>query len=399
MKGAYGYPFEMDLFSNKEFTMLVFLFWVLLVCSLYSYFFYPVVLHLLTKSVKPSQSVDDVQAPHFYSLIVTVYNEKHRIKQKLENLLSLEFDKDQYELIIASDSSDDGTDDIVRKYESKGVRLVRATERLGKENAQLTAIKAAKGSVLVFSDVATIMEPNALTKLDGHFQNENIGAVSSEDRFVSKSGEVAGEGAYVKYEMWLRNKESKLAGLVGLSGSFFAARTEICADWDIHSPSDFNTALNCARAGKQSISAPDVLGFYEDLKDPSKEYARKVRTVLRGITGLSRHLDVLNPFKFGLFSLQVFSHKLMRWGVPWFLMALLIVTSFVVHHGWVYQMALVGQILFYVTALLAHLSPKLQSVGPIKLVYFFVQVNIALMDSMLKFATGTRMTTWKPSAR
>jgi glycosyltransferase involved in cell wall biosynthesis len=389
----------MDLFSNKEFTMLVFLFWVLLVCSLYSYFFYPVVLHLLTKSVKPSQSVDDVQAPHFYSLIVTVYNEKHRIKQKLENLLSLEFDKDQYELIIASDSSDDGTDDIVRKYESKGVRLVRATERLGKENAQLTAIKAAKGSVLVFSDVATIMEPNALTKLDGHFQNENIGAVSSEDRFVSKSGEVAGEGAYVKYEMWLRNKESKLAGLVGLSGSFFAARTEICADWDIHSPSDFNTALNCARAGKQSISAPDVLGFYEDLKDPSKEYARKVRTVLRGITGLSRHLDVLNPFKFGLFSLQVFSHKLMRWGVPWFLMALLIVTSFVVHHGWVYQMALVGQILFYVTALLAHLSPKLQSVGPIKLVYFFVQVNIALMDSMLKFATGTRMTTWKPSAR
>ncbi|MFQ3262045.1 glycosyltransferase [Reinekea sp.] len=379
--------------------MLVFLFWVLLVCSLYSYFFYPVVLHLLTKSVKPSQSVDDVQAPHFYSLIVTVYNEKHRIKQKLENLLSLEFDKDQYELIIASDSSDDGTDDIVRKYESKGVRLVRATERLGKENAQLTAIKAAKGSVLVFSDVATIMEPNALTKLDGHFQNENIGAVSSEDRFVSKSGEVAGEGAYVKYEMWLRNKESKLAGLVGLSGSFFAARTEICADWDIHSPSDFNTALNCARAGKQSISAPDVLGFYEDLKDPSKEYARKVRTVLRGITGLSRHLDVLNPFKFGLFSLQVFSHKLMRWGVPWFLMALLIVTSFVVHHGWVYQMALVGQILFYVTALLAHLSPKLQSVGPIKLVYFFVQVNIALMDSMLKFATGTRMTTWKPSAR
>ncbi|MFC3701594.1 glycosyltransferase family 2 protein [Reinekea marina] len=378
---------------------MVILFWVLLVCSLYSYFLYPLVLHVLSKAVAQPALVTDSNAPHFYSLIVTVYNEKHRIRQKLENLLALEFNAEQYELIIASDSSDDGTDEIVKEYADKGVTLVRATERLGKENAQLTAIKAAKGSVLVFSDVATIMEPNALTKLDAHFQNADIGAVSSEDRFVSKSGEVAGEGAYVKYEMWLRNKESKLAGLVGLSGSFFAARAEICTDWDIHSPSDFNTALNCARAGKQSISAPDVLGFYEDLKDPSKEYARKVRTVLRGITGLSRHLDVLNPFKFGLFSLQVFSHKLMRWGVPWFLMALLVVTSLVVHLGWVYQLALIGQVLFYVTALLAHLSPKLQSIGPIKLVYFFVQVNIALMESMLKFATGTRMTTWKPSAR
>ena len=381
--------------------MITLLFWLLLVCSLYSYCLYPLVLLILTfKSGKISVSPVDIgDVTRSYSLIVTVYNEENRIEQKLNNLLALEFAADRFELIIASDCSDDKTDAIVSRFSDRGVRLVRAAQRLGKENAQLSAIHAAKGNIFVFSDVATLMQPDAIMKLDCYFQNAAIGALSSEDRIISKDGKVSGEGGYVKYEMWLRQREGRLAGLVGLSGSFFAARKEVCREWDIHSPSDFNTALNCARSGLQSISAADVLGFYEDLKDPSKEYARKVRTVLRGMTGLSRHLDVLNVNKFGLYAFQVISHKLMRWAVPWFLMALLLVSVFVATHGWFYQLALLGQILFYGAALFAHLNERVRNFGPIKLIYFFVQVNIALMDSAMKFFSGTRMTTWKPSAR
>ena len=378
--------------------MLVVLFWLLLVAALYSYFIYPLVLILLRRMCQRKE-------PHIgnsaetYSLIVTVFNEKDRIGTKLENMLALEFDQARLELIVASDSSDDGTDEIVNSYADRGVRLVRATERLGKENAQLAAIKIAKGNVLVFSDVATVMEADALIKLESYFLDLSIGAVSSEDRFVSKDGKIPGEGAYVRYEMWLRRQESQLGGLIGLSGSFFAARKEVCEEWDIKSPSDFNTALNCARKGYRSVSAPDVLGFYEDLKDPSKEYGRKVRTVLRGMTGLSRHLDVMNPAKFGLFAFQVFSHKLMRWGVPWFLALLLVITIAVVNQGWFYQFALIGQFLFYFAALLAHLNESIRAFSPIRLLYFFVHVNVALMDSAMKFFTGTRMTTWKPSSR
>ncbi|MCH8532320.1 MAG: glycosyltransferase [Saccharospirillum sp.] len=377
---------------------MLLLFWCLLIASFYSYFFYPAVLVLLNRGKVPAKSLSDEKQLH-YSLIVTAYNEKDRIRDKIDNLLALDFDPQRLELIVASDSSDDGTDDIVREYEQKGVRLVRAKDRLGKENAQLTAIQEATGDILVFSDVATIMESEAITLLDTYFQDATVGAVSSEDRFIGKDGTVAGEGAYVKYEMWLRKQESQLAGLVGLSGSFFAARKEVCEDWDIHSPSDFNTALNCARLGLRSVSAPDVLGFYPDLKDPSKEYARKVRTVLRGMTGLSRHLDVLNPRRFGFFAVQVFSHKLMRWGVPWFLLALLVVSVLVAHKGWFYQLALLGQIVFYLLALLAHINARIRAFGPVRLIYFFVQVNIALMDSAMKFFSGQRMTTWKPSAR
>src|SRR5690606_5281565 len=169
------------------------------------------------------------------------YNEEARIREKIENTLMVRFDPTRLELIVASDCSDDKTDDIVREYADRGVRLVWSAERLGKENSQRTAIEAARGDVIVFSDVATQIPEDALEKLEAYFQDPQIGAVSSEDRFISKDGSIAGEGAYVKYEMWLRQQESKLAGLVGLSGSFFAARKEVCQIWDIHSPSDFNT--------------------------------------------------------------------------------------------------------------------------------------------------------------
>lgn len=382
--------------------MLAFLFWLLAIASIYSYFLYPLLLMVMKKirggKNTSAPELDPDKAPKI-SLIVTAYNEERRIREKIENSLSLDYDKRKLEIVVASDCSDDSTDDIVKEYEDRGVRLVRAQERLGKENAQLTAIKEASGDILIFSDTATQIPDDALWKLVAYFADDSIGAVSSEDRFISKDGAVAGEGAYVKYEMWLRQQESQLSGLVGLSGSFFAARKNICQEWDIHSPSDFNTALNAAKAGLRAVSAPDVLGFYTDLQDPSKEYQRKIRTVIRGMTGLSRHLEVMNVSRFGFFAVQVISHKLMRWLSPWFFIAFFLISAILADNGIIYGLAFIGQLAFYSAALVAHFLPSLRRVGPIKLIYFFVQVHVALFDAALKFLSGQRMTTWKPSAR
>ncbi len=382
--------------------MLLFLFWILAIAAVYSYFIYPVILKLLVSlsaSRAPAATVEaDSRAPSM-TLIVTAYNEELRIREKIENSLRIDFDSSRLELIVASDCSEDGTDAIVREYADRGVRLVRAGERLGKENAQLAAIKEAKGDVLVFSDVATQIPADALLRLESYFLNPAIGAVSSEDRFISQDGTVAGEGAYVKYEMWLRKLESQLSGLIGLSGSFFAARKQVCQEWDIHCPSDFNTALNTAKAGLRSVSAPDVLGYYQDLKDASKEYQRKVRTVIRGMTGLARHKEVMSFKLFGAFAFQVISHKLMRWLAPWFFLLLFLVSALVARDGFIYSLAFLGQVLFYGAALFAHFLPQLRDVSAIKIIYFFVQVNIALLDASIKFLSGKRMTTWKPSAR
>lgn len=376
--------------------MIEALFWVLLLLAVYSYFLYPVVLALL-HAVSRRRGSRLAAQPVTLTMVVTAYNEQARIREKIVNTLAIDFPG--LETIVASDCSTDETDSVVREYESRGVRLVRAPERLGKENAQLHAIHAARGDVIVFSDVATQVPVDALRKLTVYFDDATVGAVSSEDRFITQEGGVAGEGAYVKYEMWLRRMESDVAGLVGLSGSFFAARKSVCAQWDIHSPSDFNTALSCARQGLRAVTAPDVLGFYKDLADPQKEYQRKVRTVLRGMTAVVRHPDVLNPFRFGLFAWQVWSHKIMRWGVPWFLLLLFLINLALLGGRDVYWLMLFGQLAFYGVALAAHVSSRVRSNGIARIIYFFVQVNVAVADSCRRLLTGKRMTTWQPSAR
>ncbi|AKV98551.1 glycosyl transferase [Marinobacter sp. CP1] len=376
--------------------MLQFVFWFAAFGAVYSYFIYPIILRFVPVR-RSLESHDGSEPLPWVSLIVTAHNEAHRIGEKIEN--SLEIDYPKLELIVASDASTDATDDIVRSFEEQGIVLARTEQRLGKENAQKNAIAKASGNILVFSDVATKIPDHAVSKLVDCFNDPEIGAVSSEDVFISRDGDVVGEGAYVKYEMWLRKLESLRGGVVGLSGSFFAARKSVCNEWDIRSPSDFNTALNCASQGFVAVSAPDVQGYYRDVADPSREYQRKVRTVIRGITALARHPESLNPFRYGLFAFQLLSHKLMRWLVPWFLLLLLIASVMLAGKNVIYTFALVVQIIFYCMVILAHFSPAFRCKTLARIPYFFVQVNVAIAHATLQFLAGRRMTVWSPSQR
>ena len=251
----------------------------------------------------------------------------------------------------------------------------------------------------MFSDVSTQINKDAIEHIAKNFENPKVGAVSSEDRFISEQGTIVGEGAYVRYEMWLRRLESSVNSLVGLSGSFFAARQEICDDWDIQVPSDFNTAINSVRKGFVAVSDPEVLGFYPDIKDEKREYQRKLRTVIRGISALYHHPEILNPFRFGLFAYQMWSHKVMRWLVPWFLLGLLLSTLILLDQHWFYQLCLGSQFIFYALAIVGLLSKRLRANAVFKIPFFFVQVNLALAHATIAFAFGKRMTVWEPSKR
>ena len=367
--------------------------------AVYSYFLYPLILFVLPKRHRQGVSPANNSSATKISLIITAHNEEKRIEDKLRNTFELTYPPESLEIIVASDCSTDRTDELVEAYASHCVRLVRADQHLGKEYAQWCAIKECNGELIVFSDVATLIPTEALQKLVALFDDPKVGAVSSEDRFISDDGKLAGEGAYVRYEMWLRGLESRLAGLVGLSGSFFAARREVCQQWDTESPSDFNTALNCARAGFIAISSPEVCGHYKDVADEKKEYARKIRTVIRGMTALGRHTEVLNPFQFGLFAFQVWSHKVMRWAVPWFMLLLFVATLMTLQQSWFIQLLFVGQVGFYSLAFLGAKSAAWRENSLVRLIYYFVQVNIALAHATVSYFSGKRMTTWTPSKR
>jgi len=389
-------------YKGLTMTALEILFYLFAFFCAYSYFIYPLILKLLpTRQVEgfSTETEPDVADLSMLSLIITVHNEESRIQEKIDNTLAINYPAEKLDIIIASDFSTDRTEEIVSFYEDRGVRLVRADQRKGKEYAQLCAILESKGEILVFSDVATHIPADSLLLLESRFTDPQVGALSSEDQFVSNDGSIVGEGAYVKYEMWLRRLESERAGLVGLSGSFFAARREVCEDWDICAPSDFNTALNSAKRGLVAITCPDVVGIYKDVKDPGLEYRRKMRTVIRGITAVARHPEVLNPFRLGMFAFQVWSHKIMRWGVPWFMAVFFALTLMLQGQGDIYQYALIAQLAFYAVAASGWLSTTLRNNTIVKIIYFFVQTNLALAHATVMFMLGKRMTVWTPSKR
>jgi cellulose synthase/poly-beta-1,6-N-acetylglucosamine synthase-like glycosyltransferase len=389
-------PAPVNLWKN---TMLEVIFWVCLIGAAYSYFLYPAILLLAPPRRWPQGPAPATHRPQSVAVIVAARNESAKIAQKLENTLALERGTAELEILVASDASDDGMDDIVRAHAERGVRLIRAPDRNGKEFAQGLAIAATTADILVFTDAGTVLAPDAIANLLRIFSEPTIGAVSSVDRFISQDGSVHGEGLYVRYEMWLREREARFFSLVGLSGSFFAARREICTDWDTRVPSDFGTALNCARLGMRAVSDRSVIGYYKNIANPSKEYQRKVRTVTRGIMGLRRRSEVLNPFRFGRFSFEVFSHKVMRWAVPWFLAGAFCTCLLLAPRYELYRWLAAAQIVFYLVPLLNRTIPSLMRISLVRLCAFFIEVNVAIAHATLLAFSGKSMLTWEPSKR
>src|SRR5439155_10621798 len=226
----------------------------------YAYLGYPLVLWIFTK-IKSRDVWTNEISPRV-SIIIVARNEVDKIRQKIENTLALGYPEESLDVIVASDASDDGTDEIVREYPSRALRLVRAPQRRGKEYAQGLAVSVAKGDIVVFTDAATLLEPDALTKLVRNFSDPTIGAVSTEDLLVDAAGNPTAEGLYVKYEMWVRRLESRFYSLVGLSGSCFAIRKELCSAWLSTLASDFTSALRAARGGYRSIADPSTRGAF-----------------------------------------------------------------------------------------------------------------------------------------
>ena len=385
--------------SVKIHAMVTF-FWLSVLGALYSYLAYPLVLLCMPRGhERPTRNLPEPNRLPRLSLIITAHNEADRIADKLSNSLALDYPAEQFEILVASDACSDGTDEIVRSHADKGIRLVRADEHKGKEHAQSLAIDAATGDILVFSDAGTTLETECLRRLELDFRDMAIGAVSSEDKFLSQNGDLVGEGAYVRYEMWLRRLESRVGGLVGLSGSFFAVRKEICHPWNISVPSDFNCALNCVRQGLIAVSDPTVVGIYRDVSDPSREYGRKKRTILRGITALGGSPSALNPARNGVFAFQLFSHKIMRWAVPWFALAVFALTALLMDEHWLFTGLFAFQLIGYLVVTAAHLLPALRENTVIRLAYFFVQVNIATAHALVAYLAGQRALVWEPSKR
>lgn len=377
--------------------MIVAIFWLCLLAATYSYFWYPAILSVLPG--RKSASFPVPNPVHKVAMVIAARNEEAKIAEKLDNTLALAPAGVELDVMVASDASDDATDSIVLGYASKGIRLVRSPARKGKEHAQELAVATTSADLVVFTDAGTILPQDALIHLLDAFRDPDVGAVSSVDRFITADGTLQGEGAYVRYEMWLRDLETRFHSLVGLSGSFFAARLSVCQHWDNRVPSDFGTALSCAQLGLRAISDRRVVGYYKNIVDSRKEYQRKVRTVTRGMNALRIRAEVLNPARYGRFAFEVFSHKLMRWATPWFLIAALCANTALALQSPPYRVLIAAQLGFYLLPAATRVVPALRKIGLVRMAVYFVEVNAAILHATVLVLAGRTIATWEPSKR
>lgn len=372
------------------------LFWLSAISIFYSYFGYPFSLWII--GLVYHKKHDKYLYYPEVSIIITAYNEEKRIKYKLDNTVSINYPKDKFQIIVASDGSTDGTNSISETYFNMGVELLAIDNRAGKESAQRDALKIAKGEIIVFTDVATILEPSGIEKIVSNFADPQIGCVSSEDRLVDRDGNPTGEGFYVRYEMLLRRLESRVNSLVGLSGSFFAARKTVCQDLSPNMQSDFRTLLNSIKMGLRGISDPEVTGSYLDVSVHSREFDRKVRTVLRGLTVFFWHIEFLNIFRYGFFSYQYFCHKLLRWVVPFLLIIGLLTNIILATTSNVYLYLFIIQVLFYFIAVVGWRRGD-NCAKLLRIPMYFIAVNISILIAWWKYLHHQRVVMWNPSDR
>lgn len=287
--------------------------------GLYAYAGYPAILWLLQRLTPRRPVSEPAEWPHI-SITVPAYNEESQIRGTIESLLRTDYPADRRQILIVSDASTDRTDDIVREYADRGVALLRLDERRGKGAAENAAAKRLTGEIVINTDASIRIAPTALKPLIARFSDPRVGLASGRDvSVINVDGDAnEGESGYVGYEMWIRQLETRIGGIVGASGCFYAIRTHLHRQpLPEHVSRDFAAAIVTREHGYRAVSVDEATCLVPRTSSLKREYRRKVRTMTRGMETLWFKRALLNPLRYGMFSWMLFSHKVCRWLLPW----------------------------------------------------------------------------------
>jgi cellulose synthase/poly-beta-1,6-N-acetylglucosamine synthase-like glycosyltransferase len=280
---------------------------------------YPLLLKLLV-TLRGVRHVRQADITPTLSFVISAYNEADVIRAKLQNALTLDYPANRREIVVISDCSDDGTDEIVREFTGQGVRLARQDERRGKTAGLNRTLPLLTGDVVVFSDANAMYEVDALRKLVRNFADDQVGYVTGEARYLlgGKAAADTGERAYWGYEMELKRLETQLGSMVGGDGAIYAIRRPLWRTLPEDAINDFLNPLQIVEAGWRGVYEPAAVCYEETSGRFKSEYKRRVRIVSRSWRAVFQAAGVLNPFRVGLFSWCLISHKVLRWNAGLF---------------------------------------------------------------------------------
>jgi cellulose synthase/poly-beta-1,6-N-acetylglucosamine synthase-like glycosyltransferase len=368
----------------------------------WAYAGYPAALWLVSRFTSRRKAPADPPVWPLISITVPAYNERARIRATIESLLLIDYPADRRQILIVSDASTDGTDEIVREYANRGVELHRVPKRGGKTTAENSAAPSLRGEIIINTDASIRIEPRSIKALVRAFDDPSIGVASGRDVSMGESAEGnRGESGYVGYEMWIRDLETRVGGIVGASGCFYATRPEIQRTvLPGELARDFASALIAKRKGLRAISVREATCVVARTPSLRAETRRKARTMLRGLQTLAYGGSLMNPFRYGAFAIALASHKLARWlvylGIPFAVtgIAWLALTSRAA------QLLVVAMIVGALAGVLGMRWPEGRRVPlPFAIAGFAVASTLGGINAWLLLLRGERKPMWEPTRR
>ena len=302
--------------------------WLLIigmVVTVYAYVGYPLLLAVARpfRRQPPVVTAKPAEWPRI-SITLPAYNAEKTLRPVLDGLVRLDYPAALRQIVVVSDGSTDGTDALVAEYAHLGVELLRHSPRVGKTEVENFAMASLTGEIIVNTDASVAVAPDAVWRLVAALADPGVGVSSGRDISVASVGATghAGEAAYTGYDMWVRDLETDVEAIVGSSGCLYAIRADLHRrQLPGHLARDFSSALWARLNGVRAVSVHDAICFVPRAASMHVEFHRKVRTMTRGLETLFYHGRLLNPFRYGVFSLLLWSHKLIRWLVPWAVIA------------------------------------------------------------------------------
>ena len=357
---------------------------------------------------KPAPENNSVPLPKI-CMFVTAYNESQYIDSKVNNLLETDYPADKIQYLWITDGSDDGTPEMLKKYPQ--MEVYHLPERNGKIHAMNRGMHFVDAPIVIFSDCNTKLCSEAVKIIVKTFNDPKVGCIAGEKRIVTHESDDAagsGENLYWKFESWLKRMDSNLNSAVGAVGELFAIRTNLFDEVENDTIlDDFIISLRIAQKGFRIAYTPDAYAIETASVNVAEELKRKVRIAAGGLQTISRLKELLNPFRYGLLSIQYISHKVLRWTIAPLALFGLYPVSFILFLEEIqsvtfsfYSAFFIFQTVMYILAVIGWaLERRKIRFKAMFIPYYFTAMNYASLRGWVRFLRGKQTVNWEKSQR
>jgi len=384
-------------------SFIEFVFYTLFFLVIYTYLIYPVII----KSISLFYPEELYKSSHQkISILISVFNEEKVIEERIINIAEQNIDFSMIEVLVGSDGSTDKTNDFLLELqkEYKWLKVFIYDLQRGKALVLNDLVNNSLNDIIVFTDANTIFDENSLYELINGFADESIGGVSGRliliDQPESKNKGID-ERNYWEYETLIKKSEGRCGILIGANGGIFAIRRELYSAMPLDKAvtDDFFITLSVLSQNRKFIYKYNIIGKEEVAPDIKSEFKRKIRFASTNFQTLSifKNLLVSNNI---LLSFAFWSHKVIRWFVPIFLILLIPLNILLLHKSNLFDILFIIQMVFYSLSLLGFIFTILNvKIKLFSIFSYFILTNVALFLGLFRYLRGKHSAVWESTPR